>query len=132
MIRRSYLGLLLVPLLAACATTGQTATNNETETQKATQQQGVVVQVVNQNFNDVDVYAISGTRTTRLGTVFGNSTETFPVERWRVDGTGDLRLLADPIGSSYAYLSDQVIASPGDTVQLQVSADLGMSTVTVD
>lgn len=84
MIRRSYLGLLLVPLLAACATTGQTATNNATETTPKATQQGVAVRVVNQNFNDVDVYAISGTRTTRLGTVFGNSTETFPVERWRI------------------------------------------------
>ena len=87
------------------------------------------VHVQNNNFLDVDVYAISEGLPTRLGTVTGNSSATFVL-----DGSlasQDLRIVATPIGGNGRASSGPIVASPGQTIDFQIGSMLRNSTVSI-
>ncbi|HEY5062737.1 MAG TPA: hypothetical protein VII52_14450 [Gemmatimonadaceae bacterium] len=87
------------------------------------------VHVQNDNFLDVDVYAISEGLPTRLGTVTGNSSGNFVI-----DGSlasQDLRIVATPIGGNGRASSGTVVASPGQTIDFRIGSILRNSTVSV-
>jgi len=44
---------------------------------------------------------------------------------------GNLQLLVDPIGSNATYMTDKIAVSPGQHVELMVTAILRMSTYSV-
>ncbi|MGH7557517.1 MAG: hypothetical protein ACREMD_07020 [Gemmatimonadota bacterium] len=90
----------------------------------------ISVQVTNHNFLDMNVYAVAGSQTIRLGTVRTNAEQMFEVPPG-LPVTGGLRFLVDPIGSSDAYLSDDVLVSPGDIVDLVIQSSLGLSSTVV-
>ncbi|MGH7563970.1 MAG: hypothetical protein ACREK5_06070 [Gemmatimonadota bacterium] len=90
----------------------------------------VSVQVTNHNYLDVNIYTVAGSTTDRLGTVTTNSEVTFELPRY-LPLSGGVRFLVDPIGSSDAYLSDDVLVSPGDVIQLVVQSRLGLSSAVV-
>ncbi|NIQ53638.1 MAG: hypothetical protein GWM92_09960, partial [Gemmatimonadetes bacterium] len=69
------------------------------------------VEVDNDNYLDVAVFAMHDQAATRLGTVSGLSSATLSVPgQWVV--MGRLRLLVDPIGSAEAYLTEDIPVSP--------------------
>ena len=103
---RSVLFLLAVISGIACA-------SDEERTGAATGP--VFVEVTNHNVLDVNVFAVGGSQTARLGTVSTNATLTFEVPRGLFLGRG-LRLLVDPVGSDQGMLTDDVQVQPGDTV----------------
>ncbi|MGH7572316.1 MAG: hypothetical protein ACREMK_10790 [Gemmatimonadota bacterium] len=115
--RRPLLALLLA---AACA--------SAEERRAATGP--VSVEVTNYNYLDVNIYAVAGSQTIRLGTVTTNSEVTFEVPRG-LPLSGGIRFLVDPIGSRGAYLSDDIVVSPGDIIELVVQSRLGLSSTVV-
>jgi hypothetical protein len=52
--------------------------------------------------------------------VNGNSTAVLRIPPSFIQPGGLLRFLADPIGSNLTPVSDQIIVSPGDEVQLTI------------
>ncbi len=112
---------LLALLMTGCATA---------EERRAAAAGPISVEVTNHNYLDANVYAVGSSQTVRLGTVTTNSTQTFEVPRG-LPISGGLRFLVDPIGSSDAYLSDDVLVSPGDVVSLLIQSSLGLSSTSV-
>jgi hypothetical protein len=84
------------------------------------QNQPTVLQVDNQGFLDMNVYASRSGQRVRLGTATGNSKTNFTVPRSLVSGLTPLRFIADPIGGSRASVSQEITVAPGDTVVLMI------------
>jgi hypothetical protein len=87
------------------------------------------VEVVNDNFLDVGVFVMEGSTNWRLGDVTGKTTATFTLDLDQISPSGGLRLLADPVGSREAYLSDAVAIYAGVTVVFHVAPALSQSYV---
>jgi hypothetical protein len=87
------------------------------------------VEVVNDNFLDMGIYVMEGSTNWRLGDVTGLTTGTFTVDLDQINPSGGLRLLADPVGSREAYLSDAVMVNPGVIVVFHVASALSQSYV---
>jgi hypothetical protein len=79
-----------------------------------------MVQVDNQGFSDMVIYALNGAQRVRLGTATGHSTRTFTIPRYLVGGAGPLRFLADPIGGNRTPVSEEMTVQPGDLVTLTI------------
>jgi hypothetical protein len=80
--------------------------------------EATTVRVRNQSFLDHNIYVLNGGARSRLGTVTGNSTRVLVIPPSFVQPGAPLRFLADPIGSRATPVSDQLMVSRGDEVQL--------------
>jgi len=78
------------------------------------------VQVQNQGFSDMVVYAINGGQRIRLGLATGNSTNTFTIPRHLIRGAGGIRFVADPVGGNRTPVSEEMTVNPGDVVTLTI------------
>lgn len=83
----------------------------------------VAVHVVNNNFNDVDVYAVSQGVAHRLGTVTGESSSDFVMDPSYFP-TGQLRLVAAPIGGNGRGSSGLLSVMAGQTIEFDVAPRL--------
>jgi hypothetical protein len=79
-----------------------------------------VVQVDNQGFLDMTVYAERSSQRIRLGIANGNSKTNLNVPSVLMSGLTPLRFVADPIGGRRASVSQEITVAPGDTVVLQI------------
>jgi len=86
--------------------------------------------VKNDNFSDVDVYAVADFLATRIGTVGSNSTQRFELSPSMTNGA-DLRIVATPLGGNGRASSGTVIVSRGQTIYFNVASVLRQSTATV-
>lgn len=89
------------------------------------------LEIENGNYLDVTVYVMPDGASHRIGQVTGASSTTLVVPRSLVPASGRFRLLVSPIGSREAYLSEDILAMPGDVVQLRVASVLRMSSWSV-
>jgi hypothetical protein len=103
--------IFMLGILVACAGRSQ-----DTSSKPAS---SAMVQVENQGFADMVIYAISGGQRVRLGLATGNSTKTFTVPRY-LTGAGPIRFLADPIGGNRTPVSEEMSVRPGDLVTLTI------------
>ena len=79
-----------------------------------------IVQVDNEGFLDMDVFAVRSGQRVRLGMTTGNSKTNLTIAPALVGGLTTLRFIADPIGGSRASVSQEIIVAPGDTVVLTI------------
>lgn len=112
--RAIVMSVLFLAGIAGCVRAGTAARNDDARSAQ--------VVVENNNFADVNVYAIHSGQRIRLGTVTGNTTRTFAVPRTLVGSGVLVRFLADFIGSSRAPVSEEVVIWPGDSVGLMIPA----------
>ena len=84
------------------------------------QNQPTIVQVDNQGFLDMTVYAARSSQRVRLGTATGNSKSNFVIPSFLMSGLTTLRFVADPIGGRRASVSEEITITPGDTVVLTI------------
>jgi hypothetical protein len=111
----SFLRAPVVALLVLTACGGRSAS------QSAAPEKAAVLQVENQGFTDMVIYAYgTGGQRTRLGLATGNSTKSFNIPAYLLGGAGPLRFLADPIGASRGPVSDQMVVQAGDVVSLTI------------
>lgn len=111
--------LLLALGTLACASTPEAADD----------QVPTIIEVQNYNSLTVTVDAVSSGEDFRLGQV-----ETTDTERFTLPPTVneyDLRILVDPIGSPRTYLSDELVFSPGDVIEVEVESNLDLTSVSV-
>ena len=79
-----------------------------------------VVQVDNQGFLDMTVYASRSGQRSRIGIAPGNSKSNLEVPRTLISGLTPIRFIADPIGGNRASVSQEINVIPGDTVVLTI------------
>ena len=89
------------------------------------------IRVENRNWSDVVVYALRSGRRHRLGMVTSMSTARFRLPSGLAMGSGDLQLVADPIGSSRGYTSEPIHLNAGQEISFSVQNHLPMSTISV-
>ena len=106
--------LLIILLVAEAACAGRSAEEAPDPSESA------MVQVQNQGFSDMVMYAVSGGQRIRLGLATGNSTKAFPIPRHLVGAGGTIRFLADPVGSNRTPVSEEMTVQPGDLVSLTI------------
>src|SRR5215211_88987 len=90
--------------------------------------EGVIgLQVQNDNFLDIDVFAVTGGQPARLGMVTGHTARSFALRPGMA--VRDLRIVATPIGGRGQASTGSVVVAPGQTIVFTVGSTLGNSTV---
>lgn len=84
--------------------------------------------VRNNNFLDVAVYALPDGGRMRLGSVTGKSHAVLEIPASVAVRADGFRLEVDPVGSADTYVTERIIASPVSIVVLDVGSVLTMST----
>jgi hypothetical protein len=84
------------------------------------QNEPTILQVDNQGFLDMTVYAIRNSQRVRLGSATGNSKTNLTIPSDIVFGLTPLRFIADPIGGNRASVSQEITVAPGDTVVMTI------------
>jgi hypothetical protein len=79
------------------------------------------IDVQNQGFNDMTVYAIVGGARTRLGIAPGNRTTTLTIPAYLVSTTTFFRFVADPIGGNRTPVTEEIDVSPGDQLVMIIN-----------
>ncbi len=114
-VRRTWLflaGAGLALALSACAHHVPPASNGP--------QPDTYVNVDNQGFTDMDIYAISGGQRIRLGTAVGVRKSRFKLPGFLVGGMQQVRFLARPIAGNRSPVSEQITIQPGEDVTLTI------------
>jgi hypothetical protein len=124
MIRARLAALALASCLVAAASACRSSGSYDVSQQGNT----ATLVVQNQNFNDVDVYAVAGGLATRIGTVTGNSTTRFGLSE-ALYTAPDFRVVATPIGGNGRASTGPLVVSPGQTIEFTVAPVLRMSSV---
>lgn len=91
----------------------------------------IVVRVSNNNPLDMTVYAVNQSMRVRLGTVSTATTQRFTLNLHQISPTGDLQLLADPVGSRRTLTSEQIHVFAGQAVEWTLQADLRQSSLVI-
>ncbi len=129
---RTLLALALAAAVIGVGTSPASARTSDTSERNAVSPApSVTLYVRNNNWMDVNVYAFSGGKRRRLGMVAGNSSGKFVIPGWIIEGSRDLRLIADPIGSRRGVATHPVLVRPGDIIEYRVEYNLGLSSVMV-
>jgi hypothetical protein len=87
--------------------------------------------VQNDNWLDVVVYVVRGASRFRVGTVRSTSTETFRLKSEGLGGSSPLRIMADPIGSKSGYVTDQIVLTAGQRLEVRVGSPINISSFSV-
>jgi hypothetical protein len=86
----------------------------------ADQNQPTVVEVDNQGFQDMDVFALRSGQRLRLGLATGVHKTDLTIPPALINGLTPLRFVADPIGGRRASVSQEITVAPGDTVVMTI------------
>ena len=124
---RLWVGVLAfgaaVPMAGACTRTAQAAGDVAPAT-------AIGLRVRNDNFLDMDVYAISAGLATRLGTVTGNSRRNFVLDASMADSQ-DFRIVATPVGGNGRATTGNIAVSPGQLIDFTIGSTLRNSSVII-
>ena len=91
----------------------------------------ITISVSNSNPLDMTVYVLNQSMRMRLGTVSTASTQRFTIALHQISPTGELQLLADPVGSRRTFTSEPIHVFAGQAVEWILQADLRQSTLTI-
>jgi hypothetical protein len=116
MTRPSLSVLRALALLLAVGSTGCAAVR---DTGNAEPRERATVEIENQGFADVRVYALRNTERIRLGSVPGLSTRVLAIPPHLTVGL-PVRFLAEPLASNARPTSQEITVHPGDQLRLVV------------
>ena len=119
--RATFLALTVAALVAVPAA-AQTAAE-ESEMPRTT------VRVINDNWNDITVYAFRAGYRRLLGTVTSFTSRVFTLPPTFLIPSDELRLIADPIGRRGAYVSEALVVNAGDVVEWTVRNNIRLSNI---
>lgn len=121
---------LLAAVLAGSVASGcRTGDNGSVERRQINRP--VPVNIQNNNFLDIAVFATSSGSRIKLGQVTGKSSGTFRIHPRRLNMVAGLQIMVDPLGSAQTYLSPVVFPGGAETVVLTVANILDRSYITV-
>lgn len=87
--------------------------------------------VENNNWHDMTVYLVRNGTRSRLGSVPSMGRANFVLGPGLIGGSGEIRLLADPLGSTRKFLSEPILVFPGRQVRFKVENNLAISSYMV-
>lgn len=93
--------------------------------------QEITVRVRNNAWSAIHVYVAMGAQWESLGVVSSQNSADYEIPRGMMGGRGEIRLVADPIGSTEGYFSDPILVEPGDRVEWTLQNNLSLSSVFV-
>lgn len=114
--RAALAAAVLLLALPACSS----SKNAEAGARPTAERARTSVRVENRSFLDHNVFVLRGGQRIRLGTVTGNSSQTFTIPSNLIFGISSLQFLVDPIGGSRQPISNEIRVSEGDEVQLVI------------
>ena len=120
---KHLLGAALVAVFtaSACAPVSQGAQAGQIEREQT------VLLVENNNWADMAIYIVRDGMRTRLGTAPSLRSAKFALSDALVGGSAEIRLLADPIGSSQRFLSQPIHVMPGHQVRFRLENNVQLS-----
>ncbi len=123
---------LALALVVGSSFGAQAAAAQEAETEKSQVEtiQGdgsVEVQVLNNNWHDVRVYALRNGQRYRLGTVTGLTSAVLRIPRYLQPDLVGVQLLAVPIGARDRHVSPIVYVTEGDRLFWSLESNLDLS-----
>jgi hypothetical protein len=121
----------LLALAAMLLAAGGCAYGNTTMHDAGMQDDRTFIRVMNNNWSDMTIYLVRGGMQRRLGTVTSQTSHTFVVPTHLISSANDVRLLADPIGSSRKFASPAIMLNAGQTAEWQLENSLALSSVWV-
>ena len=105
--------LASLALIAGCATSGAPKSANPDA--------ATTIDIQNQDFNDMTIYALVNGQRIRIGIAPGNKTTVLTIPRYLINGTSYLRFLADPIGGHRSPVSEEIDVSSGDQLVMVIN-----------
>ena len=121
---RNILVVATTAVLGACAPAAEQAELGSPERETT-----LIVQ--NNNWHDMVIYLVAGSQRARLGSVSSMSTTRFRISDSLAGGFGQLRLVADPIGSNRSYALPIINVVPGSEVQVRLENNIAASSYSV-
>jgi hypothetical protein len=109
-----------ISTFAFCALTAVSCSTLQRGSSNDTARGPTIVQVDNEGFLDMTVYASRSGQRQRLGIAPGNSKSNLQVPQILMSGLTPLRFIADPIGGNRPSVSQEITVVPGDTVVLTI------------
>lgn len=123
--------LLLAALLPVTASAQTTQPEPAGEDAAALVGDETTLTVKNQNWLDMRVFMVRNGARVPLGTVTSMTERTFAVPEAALGGGGfGARVVADPIGSRRAWVSETLSFFPGDQMEVTLQNHLGISYLT--
>jgi len=126
--RLAAVGLLAVAaLLDACAS----APTPDPFRRTSPAAQGLSITVENDNVLDVRIYLLRGSVPIPIGSVGSAERRVFRLSSAELGHMGDIRLMADPLGSEERYVTNVIQVAPGQRLEWRIAHRLSLSSVTV-
>jgi hypothetical protein len=116
--------------LAGCASGRSLETKGVEDAQPAPSGDASVM-VHNNNWADVDVYAVRDGTRTRLGSVTTAGSARFALPGALLAGASRFQLLVDPIGSRVGYVTQPLLVGPGQRIDLNVENNLNLTSYSI-
>ena len=123
--------LVVVAVAGGCATGRNEVVGDGSAFAQAASANTAIVHVNNHNWQDVDVFAVRDGMKMRLGMVTSMSAGDFKLPETFLVGSPNVQLRIDPIGSNSGYLTQSILVSPGQTVDLRIENDLNLTSYSV-
>ena len=118
--------VLLALLVSACTTKRAPQVGPAAQSARSAK-----LHVTNNNWADITVYAEGSGARQRLGTVTSMARRVFDLPRGVLSSSGDVRLVADPIGARGAHVTFPVQVWPGQTIDFTIENQMTTSWVRV-
>ena len=110
-----------VPIVCSALIFSSAACGGHPRPAGANPKEAAAVQVENQSFSDMTIYALSqSSARVRLGLAVGNTTQVFSLPAFLVGQGGTVRFVADPVGGNHRPVSEELTVEPGDTIGLTI------------
>ncbi|MEO7082740.1 MAG: hypothetical protein ABI442_00480 [Gemmatimonadaceae bacterium] len=125
--RSKYLTFALIVAVAAVPATACTRTYQEAG--DVAPDAGLTLHIANENFLDMDVFAVVDGVSTRIGTVTGTGAHDFPLSSTLMNR--DVRIIATPIGGSGRASTGVLNLTRGQEVDFRIASVLSNSSVII-
>ncbi|MEO8879760.1 MAG: hypothetical protein ABI446_05140 [Gemmatimonadaceae bacterium] len=113
---RISIGLLLaIASATACRSAGASAASGNERTT-------TTIDIQNNDFNDMTIYAVTNGQRVRLGIAPGNKTTVLTIPRYILNGTTYLRFLANPLAGNRSPVSEEIDVSTGDQLVMIINS----------
>ena len=129
-IRRAAVLLLLITSVLAVGGCATAAPPGSADAVRGSSE-GLLVEVLNDNRGDFEIFLVRDGSASRLGVVTSGSSARFQVARVRFSGQGQVALRARSLGGSAQYSSPTVLVNIGERLVLNLSPEIRFSNLSV-